>query len=215
MNRSARNLLFLLFSLVPILAASDEQQKAHKLLNKVTAMAIDPAGRRAVSLAMSQELSVDRKELAQRRRALNVSYGDLFIAYELAKSGTKIDDTAAKLKIGKTVWLAADEQHADWKQVANDARKLSSRVDSDLLRYFAKEKSEVERDRVDGYDPMMDSVKADGDVSREDIEDAQDRYTFLHDHAGAVPGSTLDVSTERAARQTRPDPIRSAGPSPH
>ena len=64
MHKSARNLLFLLFFLVPLLAASDEQQKAHKIVNKVTAMAIDPAGKRAVSLSMSQYLSAGRAEVA-------------------------------------------------------------------------------------------------------------------------------------------------------
>src|SRR5260370_20685181 len=113
MNRSARNLLFLLSFLVALLAASDEQQKAHKTLNKVTAMAIDPAGKRAVSLAMSQYLSVGRGELGRRRHAMNMNYGDLFVAYELVKSGAKMEDISAEMKIGKTVWQTADELHPD------------------------------------------------------------------------------------------------------
>ncbi len=121
MNRSARNSSCLLFLLIPslLLAASDEQQKAHKILNRVTAMAIDPAGKRAVSVAMSQHLSVARAELAQRRRAMNVNYGELFVVCELVKSGMKMDDFAARVKTGKTVWQIADEQHADWKQIGS------------------------------------------------------------------------------------------------
>jgi hypothetical protein len=213
MNRSARNLLFLLLFLVPLLAAADEQQKAHKILNKVTAMAIDPAGKRAVSLAMSQYLSVGRGELGRRRRAMNMNYGDLFVAYELVKSGAKMDDVAAKMKIGKTVWQTADELHADWKQIAGEGKKLSGRVDTNLLRHFANKKTEAERDRADGYDPFLDNVTADNDVSQQDIEGAQKRYVFLRDHAGVVSASTLDTSTEKSARIVRTDPVRSGGPT--
>jgi hypothetical protein len=212
-KRSARNLLFLLFFLIPLFASADEQQKTHKALNKLTAMAIDPAGKRAVSMAMSQQLSVTRVELAQRRKAMNLSYGDLFVAYELGKSGTKMDDIAGKIKGGKTVWQTADEQHTDWKQITAEAKKLSGRVDNNLLGHFANRKTETERDRADGYDPLLDSVKADGDVSQQEIEDAQQRYIFLRDHAGVVTDATLDTSTEKSARMVRTDPVRTGGPT--
>jgi len=213
MNRSARNLLFSLFFLVPLLTAADEQQKAHKVLNKVTAMAIDPAGKRAVSLAMSQYLSVGRGELAQRRQAMNMNYGDLFVAYELLKTGAKMDDISAKMKTAETVWQTAEEEHVDWKQIASDAKKLNSKVDANLLGHFSNGKSEIERDRADGYDPFLDSVAADNDVSKQEIEDAQGRYVFLRDHAGVVSASSLDTSTEKAARTARTDPVRSGGPT--
>jgi hypothetical protein len=213
MNSSARNVVVLLFLLIPLLAASDDQQKAHKILNKLTAMAIDPAGKRAVSLAMSQRLSVGRIELAQHRHAMNLNYGDLFLTYELTKTGITIDDIAAALKMGKTVWQAADEVHADWKQIASEAKKLSSRVDNNLLGHFANKKADAEREQADAYDPFHDTVKADNDVSRQEIEDAQQRYVFLRDHAGSVSGSTLDTATERAVRTVRTDPIRTGGPT--
>jgi hypothetical protein len=213
MNRSARNLLFLLSFLVPLFAASDELQKAHKIVNKVTAMAIDPAGKRAVSLSMSQYLSAGRTELVQLRQAMNMNYGDLFVAYELVKSGAKMDDIAAKMKTGKTVWQAAVEQHADWKQIASDAKKLNGKVDTNLLGHFGNNKVETERDQADGYDPFLDNVRADNDVSKQEIEDAQQRYVFLRDHAGVVSASTLDTSTEKSARIVRTDPVRSGGPT--
>jgi hypothetical protein len=210
MNRSARNSSWLLCLLIPSLlfAASDEQQKAHKILSKVTAMAIDPAGKRAVSLAMSQHLSVARAELAQRRQAMNVNYGELFIVCELVKSGMKMDDFAARVKTGKTVWQIADEEHADWKQIGNEAKKLSSKVDSNLLGHFVNHKAEVERDRADGYNPFLDAVRADNNVSRQELEDARDRYVFLRDHAGAAYDSALDKSSEEALRAARPDPTK-------
>ena len=93
-------------------------------------MATDPSGKRSVSLAMSQYLSVARPELLQRRQAVNLNYGDLFLAYQLVRTGAKMDDLAVKLKAGKTVWQAAEEQHADWKQIAGDAKKLAGKVDA-------------------------------------------------------------------------------------
>jgi hypothetical protein len=206
-------LFFLFFLLIPLLAASDEQQKAHKVVNKMTAMATDPSGKRAVSLAMSQSFSVTRAELVQRRQAMNMNYGDLFVAYELMKNGTKMDDIAAKIKTGKTVWQAADEAHADWKQIGAEAKRLSSKVDSNLIAHFVNKKAETERDRAEVYDPLVDTVRADSDVSRQEIEDAQDRYVFLRDHIPAGSGTNLNTSDERAARDTRTDPTRNGGPT--
>lgn len=213
MNQSARGLLFSLFLLIPLFAAADDQQKAHKLLNKVTAMATDSAGKRAVSLAMSQYLSVTRAELIQRRQAMNLNYGDLFVAYQLMKTGTKIDEIAAKLKAGKTLWQTAEEEHADFKQIAGEARKLGSKVDACLTAHFVNKKADAERERADNYDPFRDAVKADGDVSQQEIEDAQQRYIFLRDHTSSVSDSSLDTSTERAARMVRTDPVRTGGPA--
>jgi hypothetical protein len=214
MNRSTRNLLFLFFFLVPLLAAaSDDQQKAHKTLNKVTAMSTDLSGKRAVSLAVSQYLSVSRAELAERRQALNVSYGDLFVVYELVKSGKKMDDIAARMKTGKTVWQIADEEHADWKQIANEAKKVNGKLDNNLLAHFASKKGEAELDKAEGYDPSVDTVAADNDLSKPEIEDAQARYLALRDRVTSGSGTNLNTSDENAARATRTDPVRTGGPT--
>jgi hypothetical protein len=209
MNSSARKVLFLPFLLIPLFAAADDQEKVHKVLNKVTAMATDPSGKRSVSLAMSQCLSVTRPELLQRRQAMNLNYGDLFLAYQLVKTDRKIDDIAAKIKMGKTVWQAADEDHADWKQIAIEAKKLNSKIDTNLIGHFTKKKAEDERDRADGYDPSLDTVAADRNVSKEEIEDAAQRYAFVRDHSGAVSYASLDTFTEKATG--RPDRISGGG----
>ena len=211
MNSSARNVLFLLSLLIPLFAGADDQQKVHKLLNKVTAMATDPSGKRSVSLAMSRCLSVTRPELLHRRQAMNLNYGDLFLAYQLVKTDGKIDDIAAKIKMGKTVWQAADEEHADWEKIATEAKKLNSKVDANIIGHFTNKKAEQERDRVDGYDPFLDTVAADRNVSKEEIEDAAQRYAFVRDHSGAVSNALLDASTEKAARGVRGDPIGGGG----
>lgn len=211
MNRSARNLLFVFFFLVPLLAASDDQQKAHKTLNKVTAMSADLSGKRAVSLAMSQSLSVRRAELAERRQAMNVSYGDVFVVYQLVKSGKKMDDIAARMKTGKTVWQIADEEHADWKQIASEAKKVNGKVDNNLLAHFANKKGEAELDKADGYEPSVDTVAADNGVSKQDMDEAQERYVALRDRTSF--GGNLNTSDENAARQTRTDPNSTGGPT--
>jgi len=201
----------LFFFLVPLLAASDDQQKAHKILNKVTAMSTDLSGKRAVSLAMSQNLSVRRAELAEHRQAMNVNYGDLFVAYQLVKSGKKMDEIAARIKSGKTVWQIADEEHADWKQIASEAKKVNGKVDNNLLAHFANKKGEAELDKADGYDPSVDTLAADNDVSKQDMEDAQERYVALRDRTSF--GGNLSTSDEKAARETRTDPTRTGGPT--
>jgi hypothetical protein len=209
-----RRLLFslILIPLLPLFSSADDQQKAQKLLNQVKAMATDPAGRRAVSLATSEMVSVSRAELVRYRRAMDIDYGDLFIAYELVKSGAKMDDIVAQRKSGKTIWQIAEARVADWKQIANEAKKLNSRLEANLLKHFTNQKNSVERDRGDGYDPFLDNVIADGNVSQKDIEEAQKRYIFLHDHAGVTSDAMLDTGTEKAARTVRTDPIRSGGP---
>jgi hypothetical protein len=204
MNRSARILFFLLFPSL-LFAGSDEQQKAHKIVNKLTAIAIDPAGKRAVSLALSQYLSVGREELAQRRHAMNLNYGEIFVVYELVRGGAKIEDIAASMKTGKTLWQAAQEIHADWKQIASEAKKVSGKVDNNLLAHFTNKKSGVEKDHADGYDPSRDTVKADSEVTQHEIDEAQQRYMFLHDHAWVVSANGIDTATERAAGTFLPD----------
>jgi Skp family chaperone for outer membrane proteins len=129
------------------------------------------------------------------------------------KIGGKMDDIAAKMKTGKTVWQAADEEHVDWKQIANEAKKLSGKVDSNLTAHFANRKAEAERDKADAYDPAVDSVRADSDVSQQDMEDAQQRYVFLRDHTSSPTGASLGTSDERAARTERTDPTKTGGPT--
>ncbi len=214
MNRSVCASSWLLVLLVAVSAAgSDDQQKAQKILNKITAMATDATGRRAVSEAVSFTVSAPRQEIAMRRHAMDLNYGEIFLAYQLAKSGIDMDEISAQLKSGKNIWQIANEHQANWKQVASEAKKANSRIDTNLLKHFSKSKAEAERQAADGYDPFLDSVKADSKISPQEIADAQDRYSFLHDHAGVVSGESLDLAEEKAVRGVRPDPVREGGPN--
>jgi hypothetical protein len=204
--------LLLIVSLALSAAASDDQQKAQKILNKITAMATDTTGRRAVSEAVSYTVAAPRQELAVRRHSMNLNYGEIFLAYQLVKTGAKIEDIGAELKSGKNIWQIAEEHQANWKQVANEAKKANSRIDTNLLKHFSRSKAVAEREVADGYDPFLDSVKADNNVTPQQIADAQDRYSFLHDHAGVVSGDSLDLAEEKAVRSVRPDPVREGGP---
>lgn len=204
--------LLLILSLAWSAVASDDQQKAQKILNQITAMATDTTGRRAVSEAVSYTTAVTRQELTSCRRALGLNYGEAFLAYELVKAGSKMEDISAQLKSGASIWQIANQHQANWKQVANDAKKANSRIDTNLLKHFTKAKADAERERADNYDPFLDSVKADNHVSPQEIADAQNRYSFLHDHAGVVSGEGLDLADEKAVRGVRPDPVREGGP---
>lgn len=213
MNRSVCGSSLLLILLVALSAAgANDRQKAQKILNKITAMATDTTGRRAVSEAVSFTVSAPRQELAMRRHEMNVNYGEIFLAYQLVKSGTTMDEIGAQLKSGKNIWQIADEHHANWKQITGEAKKANARIDTNLLKHFSNRKADAERQAADGYNPFSDIVRADSKISPQEIADAQDRYTFLHDHAGVVSGESLDLAEEKAMRNVRPDPVREGGP---
>ena len=192
-------------------AFGDDQQKAEKLLHKVTAMATDATGRRVVSMSMTDMLGAKRPDLVNERRTMGISYGDLFLAHTLVKNGAKMEDIAAQLKAKKSMADIANDQHADWKQIASDAKKLNSKMEDTLYKHFMKPKADVDRDQADKYDPNYDGVMADNDVSKEEIADAEDTYGKLHDQAVKSGGNvTLDTTTEKSAREMRGDPISKA-----
>lgn len=209
MKRLSYLSITLLALTVAIPAFGDDQQKADKQLHKITALATDATGRRVVSVTVADTLAAKRPDLVLERRTMNMNYGDLFIAHVLVKSGTKMDDIAAQLKAGKKMGQIASEQHADWKQIAADAKKLNAKVEDNLYNHFLNGKPLTERDAAEGYDPMLDGVPADNDVSKDEIADAERTYLLWRDRADQKKGSNLDTSSEKAAKDSRGDPIRS------
>src|SRR5258708_23348094 len=107
-------------------AFGDDQKKAQKNLNHLTAMAKDFTSRTVVNLSVSQSLNVPRANLVQQRSDTGLNYGSLFLAGELVKSGATMPDISAKLKAGKKIGEIANEQHVNWKQIAEDAKKLNA-----------------------------------------------------------------------------------------
>jgi hypothetical protein len=213
MNRTAHIMFLLLVLLLASAAVADDQQKTQKFLNKVSAMATDPTGKRAVSLAVSDTMSIPRDEIARMRHLMNINYGDTLLAYSLVQAGMKIEDVMAQLRQGKSLAQLANDRHVDWKQILSNAKKTNSKIDDNLLKHFAKRNGDPEHALNDGYNPYIDTVKADGNVSPDEIVEAQRRYQFLYDHSGAPPGGTLDSVSEKAAREVRSDPIRNGGPA--
>jgi hypothetical protein len=209
MKRLSYLSITLLALTVTIPAFGDDQQKADKQLHKITALATDATGRRVVSVTVADTLAAKRPDLVLERRTMNMNYGDLFIAHVLVKSGTKMDDIAAQLKAGKKMGQIASEQHADWKQIAADAKKLNAKVEDNLYNHFLNGKPLTERDAAEGYDPMIDGVAADNDVSKDEIAEAEHTYLLWRDRADQKKGSNLDTSSEKAAKDSRGDPIRS------
>ena len=209
MKRLSYLSITLLALTVAIPAFGDDQQKADKQLHKITALATDATGRRVVSVTLADTLAAKRPDLVLERRTMNMNYGDLFIAHVLVKSGTKMDDIAAQLKAGKKMSQIASEQHADWKQIAADAKKLNAKVEDNLYNHFLNGKPLTERDAAEGYDPMIDGVAADNDVSKDEIAEAEHTYLLWRDRADQKKGSNLDTSSEKAAKDSRGDPIRS------
>jgi hypothetical protein len=213
MNRAVHDISLLLILLLASVAVADDQQKAQKVLDKISAMASDPTGKRAVSLAVSNTISVPRPEIVRIRQFMNINYGDTLLTYLLVQGGIKIEDVMAQAKLGKSLAQVANDQHADWKQILSNARKANSKIDENLLKHFAKLNGDEEHALKDGYNPYIDTVRADMTAGPGEIAEAQRRYQFLSDHAGAPVGGTLDSVSEKAARQVRSDPIRNGGPA--
>ncbi len=199
--------VFALAAAVP--AFGDDQQKAEKQLNKVAAMATDGTGRRVVSITVADMLEAKRADLVLERRDMNLNYGDLFVAHLLVKQGAKMEDITAQVKAGKKIGQIANDRHADWKQIAADAKKLNSTMEDNLYKNFLSGKEYTERDKADGYDLTIDGVTADNDVSKSDIADAEHTYQVFRERADRRKDSKLDASSEKAAQGARGDPIRS------
>lgn len=208
MKRFAFLPVALLALAVSVSAFGDDQQKAEKQLRKVTAMATDATGRRMVSITLTDMLGANRSDLVNERRTMGISYGDLFVAHTLVKGGAKMEDISAQLKAKKSMADIANDQHADWKQIAADAKKLNNKVEDNLYKHFLNSKADLARDQADKYDPNFDGVAADNDVSKDEIAEAENTYQKWHDQAlknGGTGG--LDTSTERSAREMRGDPV--------
>src|SRR5437588_9765296 len=194
-------------------ALADDQQKAEKQVNKVTAMATDATGRRVVSMTVADVLNTKRPDVVQERHETGLNYGHLFIAHQLMASGAKMNDIAAQLIAVKNIYQIGNDQHANWKQIAADDKKLNSKVEDNLYKHFVNDKADKDRDLADNYDPNFDGVKADNEVSKEELASAQDVYLLWRDRAAKRIDTSLDTADERAAREGH-DHVRNGGPQP-
>ena len=192
-------------------AFGDDRQKAEKQLEKVSAMATDPIGRRIVSAAVANALNLKRPVLVQERKALNLSYGGLFIEQKLVAGGADSIDILRQLKSGRSIWQVADERSTNWKQLAGEAKKLNGSIEDAIYKHFVNSKPDLDRDQADNYDPYSDGVLADLDISQRAVEDARTVFQFWRERAGVGRDrdKKLGIADEKAAAY---DHVRSGGP---
>jgi hypothetical protein len=207
-------LLLLFLGLSSLALAASERQKAEKQINRISAMAADLTGRRLVNLSLSQQLNIPRQTLVDERRRHNLNYGTLFLFRQIAPDNDlAFRDLVFQMKSGMQPYDIAESAHADWKLIANQARKLNSRIEDNIYNFFLHEKNEKSKDRLpssDAYNPLADSVVADTRVSEDALAEAQDVYLFWQARATGKKDNTLDRNKELAARQTL-DPVRKGG----
>jgi len=210
MKLAARFLIVLVAIAIALPAFGDDQEKAQKEIKKITAIATDANMRSVVNLSMSEMLNVKRFDLVKERQAMNVNYGGLFLAHQLAAGGAKMEHIVAQLKAGKNIFDIANDQHANWKQIGGAAKKLNKKIDDNMGKCFQNSKKEAERNQADDYVAQQDRVAADSDVSKQELADAQSRYQHVHDMLGSQL-STGDANTKSIAPATVPESVTAGG----
>lgn len=190
-----RLFLCLLALSCPLAAWGDDQERAEKQLRRISAMAADVTARAIVSRTMSDLLNVPRDQLVRERRAMNLSYGSVFLAHQLTSRGLKMLDIALQLQSHKTLAQIANEHKLDWKQTGADAKKLNSKFEDNIYKHFLHSDKDNTRDVADRYDPTADWVNADRDPTRAELEEAQATYVLWRDRAAQTVGKGERVSS--------------------
>ncbi len=202
-------IFLLLLATIPVFA--NDQDKATKELTKISAIAWDGTGRGVVSRAVADVTGTKRADLVKERGEMNLNYGSMFLALELVKGGAKMDDIAAQLKSGKKMSQVANDLHPNWKQIADDAKKLNAKIDDGLYKHFINNKADNQRDAADGYVLANDNFPDDHNVEKSDIASAAERFQTWKDRAAAAGGHHHEMTTaEQQAAWTDHD--RNGGP---
>ena len=184
---------------VALAAFADDQEKATKEVKKITSISVDSNMRSIVNRTMAEMLKTGRLDLVKERTDMNLNYGDLFLANQLAAGGVKMEDIAAQRKAGKTIFDVASNSHANWKQINSDAKKLNKKIDDNIEKYFRDSKKQAAIDQADKYDAKADRVAADTDISKDEYAEAQSRYLHLHDNASpGLPTGDANVKNSGA-----------------
>jgi hypothetical protein len=190
-------LLLAVLCLLAILASGSDQPRTEKQISKITAMATgDSTARTIVSATMADLLGVDRKQLVRERRAMNLSYGSLFVAHQLSAAGTKMLDIALELQTGKNIFQIAQARNADWRALGDAAKKLNDRIEENIYKHFLHAAADKARALAENYDPDLDVVKSDREVSPEETARTREVYVFWRDRAARLSGKGLDSTSE-------------------
>jgi hypothetical protein len=195
--------LLVLFTLaIAVQARADDQEKATTEISKISSISVDSNMRSVVNRTMADMLKAPRLNLVKERQDTNLNYGGLFLAHQLIAAGAKMEDISAQLKAGKSIFDVANDDHANWKQINSDAKKLNKKIDDNIEKYFADSKKEMKLDQADNYDANADKVAADTSISKEEYADAQKRYQHLHDLASSqLPTGDANVRNQGQGNQ--------------
>jgi hypothetical protein len=174
-----------------------DQQKAEKRLRRISAMAIDGAARAIVNQTMADAVHAQRMELKRQRHAMNLSYGSLFIAHQLTAAGATMLDIAVQLQSGKDIVQIANERNTNWKLMADAAKQLNEKIEDNIYRHFLHLKAEQELAVTDKYDARTDIVRADLDVTPEEVASARADYDCWKIRGSAPSAERLNTQTER------------------
>jgi hypothetical protein len=216
MKFAARFLIVLVALAVALPALADDQEKAQKEINKITSITADANMRATVNRTMAEMLNVKRLDLEKERQTANLTYGGIFLAHQLMASGAKLDDIAASIKSGKSIFDVANEQHANWKRINDAAKKMNKKIDENIEKYFQNTKKETEKNSADDYVVQDDRTQADANMSKQDLAEAQSRYQHLHDQAASqLPvgdANTVNAGAGIATQGAAPSaPVSSGG----
>ena len=189
--------------LVPgIMAFGNDQQKAEKRLRRISAMAVDDIARGIVNQTMADAVNAKRIELMRQRHAMNLSYGSLFLAHQLTAAGSQMLDIALELESGKNIVQIANERNANWKLIADAAKQLNEKIDDNIYRHYLNQKPAQQIAVTDKYASEKDVVRADLDVTQEEIMSAREDYAVWKNRGSSPRGGRLDPQTESVANDT-------------
>jgi hypothetical protein len=184
-------------------AHGDDEQKAIKEVRKITAMASDTTARAIVSRTMADVLHVQRDQLVRERQAMNLNYGSLFVAHQLATKSEEMSPIASQLEANKSIIQIVNDRRFMWKQVWAGAHKLNDKIQDNIYKHFLHAQTDKERDIAEKYDAVRDWVKADSDATQPEVIEAQETYVLWRDRAAQIGGKGDNVgsSEELASRR--------------
>ncbi len=210
MRSAVRWMAIILVLAAAVPAFSDDQKGAEKQIAKIKAMAWDQTARDAVNKSVADTYKLDRNQLIQARRLMNIDYGSMFLLEEIAAGGVSMDELAGEIKSGKTAVQIANERKVDWKKVQADAKKMNALIEKNLFVQLAKPKTTKKEEAAAKYDPASDGLAVDNEVPPDQIAEAGDTYHRIQGMAtSATKANRIDDAGELTAGR---DQIREGSP---
>jgi hypothetical protein len=141
----------------------------------------------------------------------------LFVAYQLSENGKSFDEVAGALKNGKDIWQIGNERHADWKQVASEAKKLNGKLEAAFYQFFLappqKDQKAKDQKPPDVYDAARDHTPADTEgLTDKDLAEGRKRLLAASDApAGTTQSTTCPTKKIVRLRKCKATRVRLSG----